>query len=61
MGQQDAEQAIEVVAGIQAQAVQELSKDSNSKIVLLPSDVMSGLSGGLSGLGGLVSRLAPKD
>ncbi|TXI59517.1 MAG: SPFH/Band 7/PHB domain protein [Limnohabitans sp.] len=46
---------------IQAQAVQELSKGSNSKIVLLPSDVMSGLSGGLSGLGGLVSRLAPKD
>ena len=45
----------------QAQAVQELSKGSNSKIVLLPSDVMSGLSGGLSGLGGLVSRLAPKD
>ena len=46
---------------IQAQAVQELSKGSNSKIVLLPSDVMSGLSGGLSGIGGLVSRLAPKD
>jgi regulator of protease activity HflC (stomatin/prohibitin superfamily) len=41
---------------IQAQAVQELSKGSNAKIVLLPSDVMSSLSGTLSGL---VNRLAP--
>ena len=39
---------------IQAQAVQELSKGSNAKIVLLPSDVMSSLSGSLSGL---VNRL----
>ena len=43
---------------LQAQAVQELSKGNNAKIVLLPSDVMSGLSGGL---GGLLSRLGPKD
>ena len=43
---------------LQAQAVQELSKGSNAKIVLLPSDVMSSLAGGL---GGLVSRLGPKD
>ena len=43
---------------LQAQAVQELSKGNNAKIVLLPSDVMSSLSGGL---GGLLSRLGPKD
>ena len=46
------------VRKLQAQAVQELSKGSNAKIVLLPSDVMSSLAGGL---GGLVSRLGPKD
>ncbi len=46
---------------LQAQAVQELSKGNNAKIVLLPSDVMSSLSGGLGGLGGLLSRLGPKD
>ncbi len=46
---------------IQAQAVQELSKGSNAKIVLLPSDVVSSLSGGLSGLGGMLSRLGNKD
>jgi len=39
---------------IQAQAVQELSKGSNAKIVLLPTDVLSGLSGSISGL---VNRL----
>jgi regulator of protease activity HflC (stomatin/prohibitin superfamily) len=43
---------------LQAQAVQELSKGNNAKIVLLPSDVMSGLSGGL---GGLLSRFKQKD
>lgn len=43
---------------LQAQAVQELSKGNNAKIVLLPSDVMSSLSGGL---GGFLSRFAPKD
>lgn len=43
---------------IQAQAVQELSKGSNAKIVLLPSDVMNSLSGGLNGL---LSRIAPKE
>ncbi len=46
------------VRKLQAQAVQELSKGSNAKIVLLPSDVMNSLAGGL---GGLVSRLGPKD
>ncbi len=46
---------------IQAQAVQELSKGSNAKIVLLPSEVVSSLSGGLSGLGGMLSRLGNKD
>ena len=46
------------VRKLQAQAVQELSKGSNAKIVLLPSDVMNSLSGGL---GGLLSRFAPKD
>lgn len=46
---------------IQAQAVQELSKGSNAKIVLLPSDVLSSLSGGLSGIGGMLSRLGHKD
>ena len=46
---------------IQAQAVQELSKGSNAKIVLLPSDVVSSLSGGLSGIGGMLSRLGNKD
>ena len=35
---------------IQAQAVQELSKGSNAKIVLLPTDVLGGLSGSISGL-----------
>jgi regulator of protease activity HflC (stomatin/prohibitin superfamily) len=42
---------------IQAQAVQELASGSNAKIVLLPSDVMSSLSGGLSGL---VQRLTDR-
>ncbi len=46
------------VRKLQAQAVQELSKGNNAKIVLLPSDVMNSLAGGL---GGLVSRLGPKD
>jgi len=46
---------------IQAQAVQELSKGSNAKIMLLPSEVVSSLSGGLSGLGGMLSRLGNKD
>lgn len=46
------------VRKLQAQAVQELSKGNNAKIVLLPSDVVSSLSGGL---GGLLSRFAPKD
>ncbi len=46
---------------IQAQAVQELSKGSNAKIVLLPSEVVSSMSGGLSGLGGMLSRLGNKD
>ena len=46
------------VRKLQAQAVQELSKGSNAKIVLLPSEVVSSLSGGLSGLGGMLSRLA---
>lgn len=43
---------------IQAQAVQELSKGSNAKIVLLPSDVMSSLAGGLNGV---LSRLTSKE
>lgn len=43
---------------LQAQAVQELSKGNNAKIVLLPSDVMSSLSGGV---GGLLSRFTSKD
>ena len=42
------------VRKIQAQAVQELSKGSNAKIVLLPTDVMSSLSGAL---GRVVERL----
>ncbi|MFM8576650.1 MAG: SPFH domain-containing protein [Limnohabitans sp.] len=46
------------VRKLQAQAVQELSKGNNAKIVLLPSDVMNSLAGGL---GGLVSRLGRKD
>ncbi len=46
------------VRKLQAQAVQELSKGNNAKIVLLPSDVMNSLAGGL---GGMVSRLGPKD
>lgn len=33
---------------IQAKAIQELSKGSNAKIVLLPSDTLSGLSGTIS-------------
>jgi hypothetical protein len=32
---------------LQAQAVQELSKGSNSKIVLVPTDVLDGLNGAL--------------
>lgn len=43
---------------LQAQAVQELSKGNNAKIVLLPSDVMNSLTGGL---GGLLSRFTSKD
>ncbi len=43
---------------IQAQAVQELSKGNNAKIVLLPSDVMSSLTGGLNGV---LSRLTSKE
>lgn len=35
---------------IQAQAVQELSKGSNAKIVLLPTDVLNSLSGTLGRL-----------
>ena len=46
---------------IQAQAVQDLAKGNNAKIVLLPSEVVSSLSGGLSGLGGMLSRLGNKD
>ncbi len=37
---------------IQANAVQELSKGSNSKLVLLPSDVLGGLTGALERLAG---------
>ena len=35
---------------IQAQAVQELAKGSNSKIVLVPTDVLNSLSGTLGRL-----------
>lgn len=37
---------------LQAQAVQELSKGDNAKIVLVPTDVLSSLSGALSRLSG---------
>jgi regulator of protease activity HflC (stomatin/prohibitin superfamily) len=37
---------------LQAQAVQELSKGSNSKIVLVPTDVLDGLNGALGRLAG---------
>ncbi|MEY2619806.1 MAG: hypothetical protein RL522_2808 [Pseudomonadota bacterium] len=37
---------------IQANAVQELSKGSNSKLVLVPSDVLGGLTGALERLAG---------
>jgi len=40
---------------LQAHAVQELSKGSNAKLVLIPSDVMSALNGAL---GGALDRLA---
>ncbi len=43
---------------LQALAVQELGKGNNAKIVLLPSDVMSSLSGGLAGL---LARAGKKD
>ena len=43
---------------LQAQAVQELARGSNAKIVLLPSDVMNSLSGSL---GQVMSRLSPKE
>ncbi|MDI9332658.1 MAG: SPFH domain-containing protein [Alphaproteobacteria bacterium] len=43
---------------IQAQAIQELSKGSNAKIVLLPSDVLSSLS---AGVGSALNRLSAKD
>lgn len=46
------------VKKIQAQAVQELGKSDNSKIVLLPSDVLSSLSGAVSGA---LGRLTAKD
>jgi hypothetical protein len=35
---------------LQAAAVQELSQGSNAKIVLVPTDVLNGLSGALSRL-----------
>jgi regulator of protease activity HflC (stomatin/prohibitin superfamily) len=37
---------------LQAQAVQELSKGSNSKLVLVPTDVLDGLNGALGRLAG---------
>lgn len=43
---------------LQALAVQELGKGNNAKFVLLPSDVMSSLSGGLAGL---LARAGKKD
>lgn len=43
---------------IQAQAIQELSKGSNSKIVLIPSDVLQSLA---SGIAGFASRVSNKD
>lgn len=46
------------VKKIQAQAVQELGKSGNSKIVLLPTDVLSSLSGTASSA---LSKLATKE
>jgi len=46
------------VRKIQAQAVQELGRSDNTKIVVLPTDVLSSLSGAL---GGIASRLAAKE
>lgn len=46
------------VRKIQAQAVQELGRSDNTKIVVLPTDVLSSLSGAL---GGIVSRAAAKE
>jgi len=43
---------------VQAQAVQELARGQNAKIVLLPTDVVSSLSGTLSGV---VAQLSRKD
>ncbi len=40
------------VKKLQAQAVQELAKGDNAKIVLVPTDVLSSLSGALTRLGG---------
>lgn len=46
------------VRKIQAQAIQELGKSDNAKIVLLPSDVLSGLSGAVSGALGKIAGKA---
>jgi regulator of protease activity HflC (stomatin/prohibitin superfamily) len=43
---------------VQAQAVQELARGQNAKIVLLPTEVVSSLSGTLSGV---VAQLTRKD
>lgn len=46
------------VKKIQAQAVQELGRSSNSKIVLVPTDVVSSLSGAMMGT---LNKLTSKD
>lgn len=46
------------VKKIQAQAIEELGKSNNAKIVLLPSDVLSGLSGAVSGALGKIAGKA---